>query len=175
MDYDAVLKPYRKKSIATLEQMPTRFEYPRAAIEKIIPHRDPFLLVDQLNGLDLDQAVLIASRQIIESDPVFQGHFPGAPVYPGALQVEMIGQAGLCLSYFVNSQRTTISDQARPVSVRATKILGAYFLEPVLPGQEVSLVVKRLAHETYFASVIGQVISGQKICTVAICEVCFVD
>ena len=87
----------------------------------------------------------------------------------------MIGQAGLCLSYFLNAQQRTISDQARPVNVRATKILGGYFLEPLLPGQEVSLVVKRLAHETYFASVIGQVISGQKICTVAICEVCFVD
>ncbi|HAJ79583.1 MAG TPA: hypothetical protein DCO75_07410 [Fibrobacteres bacterium] len=175
MDYDVVLKPYRKKSIATIEQMATRFEYPRSAIEKIIAHRDPFLLVDQLSGLDLDQAVLIASRHIAKSDPLFQGHFPGCPVYPGTLQVEMIGQAGLCLSYFLNAQRTTISEQARPVDVRATRICGAYFLEPVLPGQEVSLVVKRLAHETYFASVIGQVISGQKICTVAICEVCFMD
>jgi 3-hydroxyacyl-[acyl-carrier-protein] dehydratase len=175
MDYDLVLKPYRKKNIATLEQMPTRFEYPRSAIEKIIPHRDPFLLVDQLSGLDLDQAVLIASRQIAASDPVFQGHFPGCPVYPGALQVEMIGQAGLCLSYFVNAQQKIISDQARPVNVRATKILGAYFLEPVLPGCEVFLAVKRLTNDTYFASVIGQVICGQKICTVAICEVCFVD
>ena len=175
MDYVDILKSYRKKPVAAPNLFTVPLAYDQTGIEKIIPHREPFLFLDQLRGLNLEQGLLLASRRINENDPVFKGHFPGSPIYPGTLLLEMIGQAGLCLYYFLNHHTQHIAENARPVKVRATKILGANFLEPVLPGQEVFLVVKKLTHETYIGSVLGQVVFGPSICTVAICEVCFLE
>ncbi len=175
MDYAEVLKTYRKKPLADLDALAERISYDRQSIKKIIPHREPFLLIDHLIGLDLQQGIIIGSRRISEDDPVFQGHFPDFPIYPGTLQLEMIGQAGLCLYYFMSKQQPHIEEQAKPIPVRATKVLGAYFLEPVLPGKEVLLVVKKLEQEAYLGTVVGQVISGQKVCSVSINEVCFLE
>lgn len=175
MDYEATLKSLRKKSLAPPDLLAGGWSYDQTAIARLLPHREPFLLLDRLCGLDLDQAVLAASRRIAPEDPVLRGHFPGTPIYPGTLQVEMIGQAGLCLYYFMEQQSRTLAASPRPLKVRATKILGAHFLEPVLPGQEVMVVVKQLAQDPYLASVQGQVTCGGRICTVALCEVCFLD
>ncbi len=175
MDYAAVLKTHRKKPLASPEDLSHPLAYDQDEIIKIIPHREPFLLVDRLLGLDLGQGVILASRKIAETDPVFQGHFPDFPVYPGSLQLEMIGQVGLCLYYFEKHRRTDISDQAQPVPVRATKILGAHFLEPVPPGAEVTVAVKKLEQEAYLGTVVGQVISGKTVCSVSISEVCFLE
>ncbi len=175
MDYVEVLKTYRKKPIADVDVLAERISYDRETIKKIIPHREPFLLIDRLIGLDLQQGIIIGSRRIPEDDPVFQGHFPDFPIYPGSLQLEMIGQAGLCLYYFMTKQQVYIEEPAKPVQVRATKVLGAHFLEPVMPGKDVLLVIKKLEQDDYFGTVVGQVISGQKVCSVSINEVCFLE
>jgi len=175
VDYEAILKSLRKKILAPPGLLTGAWSYDRAAIASILPHREPFLLLDRLCGLDLEQAVLAASRRLAEADPVFQGHFPGSPVYPGTLQLEMIGQAGLCLYYFLNQQSRRIADPPRPLKVRATKIMGAQFLEPVLPGQEVEIVARKLAQDTCLGSVQGQVTCQGRICTTALCEVCFLE
>lgn len=175
MDCEAILKSLRKRPLAPPDFPAQGWSCGQDAISRILPHRPPFLLLDRLCGLDLDQALLAASRRIDPADPVLQGHFPGSPVYPGTLQVEMIGQAGLCLYYFLEQGSRAIAPAPRPLKVRATKILGAHFLEPVLPGQEVMVVVKRLAQDPYLASVQGQVICAGRICTAALCEVCFLE
>ena len=63
--------------------------YGQDDIKKLIPHRDPFLFIDRLTGLDLteDQELIIGSRVIPKDDPVFKGHFPDFPVYPCSLQL----------------------------------------------------------------------------------------
>ncbi|MEW6515999.1 MAG: 3-hydroxyacyl-ACP dehydratase FabZ family protein [candidate division FCPU426 bacterium] len=175
MDSETILKSLRKKPLAPPDLLTQGWSCDQAAIRRILPHREPFLLLDRLIGLDLDQAVLAASRRIDPGDPVLRGHFPGLPVYPGALQVEMIGQAGLCLYSFLERQSREIAAEPRPLKVRATKILGAHFLESVLPGQEVMVVVKKLAQDPYLASVQGQVIYAGRICAAALCEVCFLE
>ncbi len=180
MDYQSILRKNRKKSLALLSELTkkatfSKLNYKREDIKKIIPHRKPFLLVDQLHGIDLDKKneIIIGSRFIPADDPVFSGHFPDSPVYPGSLQIEMAGQLGLCLSYFVMNSRNTIAANARPVSVRATKILGALFLEPLLPENSVRLISKNLEYDDFFGTVISQVISKRKVCCVCISQVFF--
>ena len=87
----------------------------------------------------------------------------------------MTGQLGLCLSYFLINDCTSINENSKPVQIRATRIIGAHFLLPVTPEKIVTIVVQKLEYDSFFGTVIGQVISDEKICSVSISEVCFPD
>ena len=66
------------------------------AIEKKLPHRYPFLLVDKI--IDLTDKYVVAVKNVTYNEPFFQGHFPGNCIMPGVLQVEALAQAGGILS-----------------------------------------------------------------------------
>ena len=61
-------------------------------IMKILPHRPPFLLVDKV--FELSDNHVVALKNVTMNEPFFEGHFPGAPVMPGVLQIEAMAQAG---------------------------------------------------------------------------------
>jgi len=64
----------------------------RADIEAIIPHRDPFILVDEV--LEIDDEHIVALKNVRADEYYFKGHFPEMPVMPGVLIIESMAQAG---------------------------------------------------------------------------------
>jgi 3-hydroxyacyl-[acyl-carrier-protein] dehydratase len=170
LDYDVLLRKHRKRLLVDPEEVAVSLQLGRREIERILPHREPFLLLDHLTGIDLAAELITGTRSVSRDDPVFEGHFPDSPVYPGVLELEMIGQLGLCLHYFLENQVTEIGPDARPVPIRATRTLGAYYLEPILPGANVLLIAKKLEFDGFFARIIGQAVAENKICCVTIGE-----
>jgi 3-hydroxymyristoyl/3-hydroxydecanoyl-(acyl carrier protein) dehydratase len=175
LELEKLMKKYRKKPLFDTSELSTTLDLGKAEIERIIPHRDPLLFVDRLTGLDLSAGRIAGERVLDPSDPVFQGHFPQMPLYPGNLTIEMIGQLGLCMYYFVSKNRNSIGDDAQPVPARATRIAGAYYLEPIAPGSRVKLLAQKLDFDGYFASMIGQAIVNDKVAVVTIGEVIILE
>lgn len=64
-------------------------------IRELIPHRPPFLLVDEVLDVDPEDISIVAQKKVALDEPYFEGHFPGRPIMPGVLVVEALAQTGL--------------------------------------------------------------------------------
>ena len=103
------------------------------AIQEILPHRYPFLLVDRI--VELTQGVrIVGVKQVTINEQFFQGHFPGAPVMPGVLIVEAMAQVGAVYAL------EQIEDRDRKL-VLFSGIDNARFRQPVVPGDTLLLEV----------------------------------
>ena len=73
--------------------MTSRAPFGREGIEAIIPHRDPFLFLDEV--IELEPGVRVVARKRVRADEwFFPGHFPERPIMPGVIMVEALAQAG---------------------------------------------------------------------------------
>jgi len=101
-------------------------------IQEILPHRYPFLLVDRVTNIEKNET-LIAYKNVSISENVFQGHFPGHPIYPGVMILEGMAQAGGILAF--KSMDMTKEEAAQKV-VYFMSIDKAKFRSPVKPGDK---------------------------------------
>ncbi len=101
-------------------------------IQKVLPHRPPFLLVDRV--VELEPNRIVATKNVTMNEPFFVGHFPGFPVMPGVLILEALAQAAAIMAM-----------AAVPEEKRAGKVTyfmaidGARFRKPVVPGDRLEL------------------------------------
>ena len=97
-------------------------------IIKVLPHRYPFILIDRIEITEPGKR-LIALKNMTINEPFFQGHFPGQPVMPGVLSLEIMAQAG---SFLMLSQvEDPLSTNMFFSAVEKTK-----FRKPIVPGDQ---------------------------------------
>ena len=102
-------------------------------IQKILPHRYPFLLVDRVTALTAKESIT-AYKNISISEPVFQGHFPDHPIYPGVMILEGMAQAGGVLAFKSMGEMT--EEEIDTKVVYFMSIDKAKFRAPVTPGDK---------------------------------------
>ena len=109
-------------------------------IIKLIPHRYPFLLIDKVTDIVINESVT-GSKSVTFNEPFFPGHFPDYPVMPGVLILESMAQTAACL----------ISYQDKSLSynnlVFFTGIEKAKFRKPVIPSNELILKINLISNK----------------------------
>lgn len=119
-------------------------------IREILPHRYPFLLVDRVIHLDLDNNEIIATKCVSMNEEFFQGHFPEAPIMPGVLILEALAQTGGILIHEKGFKEKTAV---------LLSVTNAKFRRPALPGDVIHLHV----HGAHLSSKGGKVSAKAKI------------
>lgn len=101
-------------------------------IQEILPHRYPFLLVDRVTDI-VNGETLVGYKNVSISENVFQGHFPGHPIYPGVMILEGMAQAGGILAF---KSMDMAKEEAANKVVYFMSIDKAKFRAPVRPGDQ---------------------------------------
>ncbi len=118
------------------------------AIQRILPHRYPFLLVDKIVEFQMDERV-VGIKNVTMNEPFFAGHFPGQPVMPGVLIIEAMAQAGGVL--LLNGIENPGNKLVFFMSMNNVK-----FRRPVVPGDQLVMEVKMLHRRTKLITIRGE-------------------
>lgn len=134
------------------------------AIQTMLPHRYPFLLVDRVVELESHKRVL-AYKNVTANEPFFNGHFPDHPVMPGVLVIEALAQAGGLLTQLSNNGNT----DGRLFYL--VKIDNARFSRMVVPGDrlELEVTLKRTIRNMALYGGIARVDGEQAACADILC------
>ncbi len=110
-------------------------------IEKMLPHRFPFLMVDKI--MEINEESIIGVKNITMNEPIFTGHFPGNPIFPGVLQIEAMAQVGgifalskvedphFYTTYFMKIDKVKFKQKVIPGD---TIVFELYLLSPIRRG-----------------------------------------
>ncbi|MFO7981567.1 MAG: 3-hydroxyacyl-ACP dehydratase FabZ [Candidatus Aminicenantes bacterium] len=117
-------------------------------IQKILPHRYPFLLVDRVLKLEKGKSI-VAIKNVTYNEPFFNGHFPEYKIMPGVLIIEALAQAGGILLFH------SLPDPEDKI-VLLSKIKSAKFRKPVIPGDQIEFHVDLVKEKNRFCEVKGK-------------------
>ena len=128
----------------------------REEIEKIIPHRPPFLWIDRVEELE-PGIRCVAWLNVDAGNPIFQGHFPDRPILPGVLMIEAVAQTA-----------AVMMGAATPGEAMGTALLAAVnrfkFFKPVGPGTALRIETTKLTQAGTMACIEGTVsAAGEKV------------
>jgi 3-hydroxyacyl-[acyl-carrier-protein] dehydratase len=137
-----------------------------AEIQKLIPHRYPFLLIDSVDILDGGRKA-VGTKCVTINEPFFQGHFPGRPIMPGVLVVEALAQAGALI---LASQGGLDGRLAVFLAIDEAK-----FRHPVLPGSTLKLHVEILKLGSRAGKMRGEARLGDQVAAEAVMTFALVD
>jgi 3-hydroxyacyl-[acyl-carrier-protein] dehydratase len=127
-------------------------EYDKQAVQEFLPHRSPFLFIDTVERIILPEGleqketyvedelrgVVIEANFFADPDlPLFQGHFPGNPILPGVIQIEMMAQASA-----FSSIRRFVDHRNYTFDMALLTVNGAKFRRPIVPGDHVKIFCK---------------------------------
>ncbi|GJL62930.1 MAG: hypothetical protein NPIRA04_15840 [Nitrospirales bacterium] len=118
-------------------------------IQSILPHRYPFLLVDKIVDFEAGQRI-IGVKNVTCNEPYFPGHFPGQPVMPGVLQLEVMAQVGAVLAL------KGAEGPGRSI-VYLAGVDKAKFRKPVFPGDQLKVEVNVLKQKSAFWKMQGKI------------------
>ena len=113
-------------------------------IQNILPHRYPFLLVDRITELTPGEYIE-GLKNVSISEPVFQGHFPDHPIYPGVMIIEGMAQAGGVLAF--KSMDNVSQEEIQNKVVYFMSIDKAKFRAPVTPGDQLIYKIDVMKHK----------------------------
>ena len=123
-------------------------------IKKILPHREPMLLLEEVDVNEQGEAV---GKYTVKGDELFlQGHFPGNPIVPGVIQCEMIAQTAVALIPDVHDSLPMY-----------TGLNNVKFKNPLLPGDTAVMTVSLTARRGIFCFAKGKLEANGKLCTSA--------
>jgi beta-hydroxyacyl-ACP dehydratase FabZ len=145
-------------------------ETPKWDIEwilSVLPHRYPILLVDRVLELE-PQKRIVAIKNVTFNEPIFNGHFPGRPVFPGVLLIEGMAQAGGLLLLH------DIPDRSKKL-IYFAGIDEAKFRRPVVPGDQVRYELEVLRLRSTFSKLAGKVTVDGQLCAQAVISSAMVD
>lgn len=100
----------------------------------ILPHRYPFMLVDRITEMNVEEQIIVGYKNLTFNEPFFQGHFPSEPIMPGVMQLEAMAQIAGILLNKVNDKEGQI---AYFMSIDKAK-----FRRKVVPGDTLRMEVK---------------------------------
>jgi len=140
-------------------------------IQEILPHRFPFLLVDRITDIQKDEN-LVGYKNVTIGDNVFQGHFPGHPIYPGVMILEGMAQAGGILAF---KSMDMSKEEAATKVVYFMSIDKAKFRAPVKPGDRLEYRISVIKHKGAIWMLKGEAFVDDKLVSEAELKAMIVD
>ena len=136
-------------------------------IIKILPHRYPFILIDKIEIVEPGRS-LTALKNVTINEPFFQGHFPGQPIMPGVLSLEVLCQAG---SFLMLNQ----VDDPLDKNMFFTTVEKAKFKRPITPGDQLQVEVELVKRKLNLCKFHGKCIIDGKLAVDALFTANLVD